>query len=71
MQIMIHADDFLHNMARMIVSTLLDIGLGTRKKDVIEDIFDGKQEPSAPCDPRRSLSSGGCLLISHSAKKET
>lgn len=52
MQIMIHADDFLHNMARMIVSTLLDIGLGTRKKDVIEDIFDGKQEPSAPCDPR-------------------
>ena len=39
-------------MARMIVSTLLDIGQKKKKKGVIEDIFDGKQEPSAPCDPR-------------------
>lgn len=52
MQIMIHADDFLHNMARLIVGTLLDIGLGTRKKEVIEDIFNGVAQPSAPCDPR-------------------
>lgn len=51
-QIMIHADDFLHNMARLIVGTLLDIGLGTRKKEVIEDIFNGTAQPSAPCDPR-------------------
>lgn len=52
MQIMIHADDFLHNMARIIVGTLLDIGLGTRKKEDIEAIFNGKQEASAPCDPK-------------------
>lgn len=52
MHILIHADDFLHNMARMIISTLLDIGLGTRKVEDIEDIFAGRQTPSAPCDPR-------------------
>lgn len=52
MQILIHADDFLHNMARLIVGTLLDIGFGTRKKEEIEYIFRGIKEPSAPCDPR-------------------
>lgn len=34
-QITIKANDFLHNMARMLVSTILDIGLGNRN---IEDI---------------------------------
>lgn len=52
MQITVHADDFLHNMARIIVSTLLDIGFGTRKKEEIEDIFAGKAAASAPCDPK-------------------
>lgn len=52
MQIMIHADDFLHNMARIIIGTLLDIGFGTRQKDDIEDIFDGTLSASAPCDPK-------------------
>ena len=52
MQILIHADDFLHNMARLIIGTLIDIGLGTRSKDDITDIFAGKKEPSAPCDPK-------------------
>ena len=52
MQILIHADDFLHNMARLIIGTLVDIGLGTRSKDDIASIFAGKKEPSAPCDPK-------------------
>lgn len=52
MQILIHADDFLHNMARFIVSILLDIGFGTRKREDIEDIFSGIQHPSDPCDPK-------------------
>lgn len=52
MQILIHADDFLHNMARIIITTLLEIGFGTRHEDEIEEIFDGEIAPSAPCDPK-------------------
>lgn len=52
MQITIHANDFLHNMARMLIGTLLDIGLGKRKKEEIEKIFSGKLPASAPCDPK-------------------
>ncbi len=40
--ITIKANDFLHNMARMIVSTLLEIGLDKRPMDVIEEILDHK-----------------------------
>jgi tRNA pseudouridine38-40 synthase len=39
-QITIRANDFLHNMARMMVATLLDIGLGARKAVEIEEILD-------------------------------
>lgn len=39
-QITIRANDFLHNMARMLVATLLDIGLGARKVGEIEEILD-------------------------------
>ena len=35
---MIHADDFLHNMARLMVGTLLDIGFYTRPKEDIDDM---------------------------------
>lgn len=52
MQILIHADDFLHNMARIIIATLLEIGFGTRQKDDIEEIFEGEIPASAPCDPK-------------------
>lgn len=52
MQILIRADDFLHNMARLIVGTLLDIGLGTRPKEDIRAIFSGTKNASAPCDPK-------------------
>lgn len=52
MQITIQASDFLHNMARLMISTLLDIGLGTRKPEDIDLIFAGKAAPSEPCDPK-------------------
>lgn len=52
MLITIHANDFLHNMQRLIVGTLLEIGMGTRPKEDIEGIFAGKLLPSAPCDPK-------------------
>lgn len=51
-QITLRAKDFLHNMPRMIVGTLLDIGLGKRKKECIEAIFSGEDTASAPCDPK-------------------
>lgn len=52
MQILLDADDFLYNMARIIIGTLLDIGLGIRKKEDITGIFDGTLKPSPPCDPK-------------------
>ena len=52
MQITLRADDFLHNMARIIIGTLLDIGFGTRSLDDIDAIFDGTADASAPCDPK-------------------
>ncbi len=52
MQILIHANDFLHNMARTIIGTLLDIGFGLRKKEDIEEIFDGTKTASPACDPK-------------------
>lgn len=52
MQITIHANDFLHNMARIIVGTLIEIGLGTRSIEDIDRIFNGKIPAGAPCDPK-------------------
>ena len=51
-QFTIHGNDFLHNMARMIIGTLMDIGLGNRKKEDIDAIFAGRQPASAPRDPK-------------------
>lgn len=49
-QITIHANDFIHNMARMIVGTLIDIGSGKREPDVMKTIIspDSSEEASAP-----------------------
>ena len=52
MQITIHANDFLHNMQRLIIGTLIDIGLGKRRKEDIEGIFAGTEDPGEPCDPK-------------------
>lgn len=53
-QITLEATDFLHNMPRMILSTLLDIGLGIRRKEEIDEIFSPTSSTvaSAPCDPK-------------------
>lgn len=58
-QITVHANDFLHNMARMICATLLDIGLGVKAADSISKIFDdaSSEAASAP-----ALASGMFLL---------
>lgn len=48
----ITANDFLHNMARIIVSTLIDIGQGMRPEDDILRIFDGKAAASDPIEPK-------------------
>ena len=42
------ASGFLHNMARMVVSTLLEIGLGKREIDAAVKVLDGREEASAP-----------------------
>lgn len=52
MQITLVANDFLHNMQRLIVGTLIDIGTGARPKEDIEAILTGESMPSAPCDPK-------------------
>lgn len=52
-QFTIHASDFLHNMARMILGTLIDVGLGNRKKEDVELILQGENVvASAPADPK-------------------
>lgn len=43
-QITIKGNDFLHNMARMLASTLLEIGLGEREKSDIAKILDPASE---------------------------
>ncbi len=52
MLITVCADDFLHNMARIIIGTLIEIGLRMRDADEIDDIFEGELAASAPCDPK-------------------
>lgn len=52
MQILIDADDFLYNMARMIIGVLLDVGFGIREKEDIPGIFEGTKKPSPACDPK-------------------
>lgn len=52
MQITIVANDFLHNMQRLIIGTLIDIGIGARPAADIAAILAGEAAPSAPCDPK-------------------
>lgn len=53
-QITMRASGFLHNMARMIAGTLLDIGLGKREVSVTRDIFDedSGEMASAPAESK-------------------
>lgn len=52
MQITLVANDFLHNMQRIITGTLIDIGLGHRPVQDIFAIFAGEAAASLPCDPK-------------------
>ena len=53
-QITVKANDFLHNMARMLISTLLEIGLDKRNMKDIEPILDPKsmEVGSTPANPQ-------------------
>lgn len=53
-QITVEATDFLHNMARIIVGTLIDVGLGKREPAEIPQILDlnSPVTASAACDPK-------------------
>lgn len=48
--ISITANDFLHNMARMLVGFLLDVGNGKRRPCEADEIFNGTGEPSIPAE---------------------
>ena len=54
LQITVKANDFLHNMARMVISTLLEIGLDKRNMKDIESILDSEsmEVGSAPANPQ-------------------
>lgn len=54
LQFTLEANDFLHNMNRMIIGFVLDIGLGKRKLAEIEQILSCKSafDPIIPCDPK-------------------
>ncbi len=47
-QILLEASAFLHQMPRLIVGTLLDIGLRTRNVDCIPPILSGQESSSQP-----------------------
>ena len=53
LQITIEANDFLHNMNRMVIGFILDIGLGKRKLEEIDLILNSRSafDPIVPCDP--------------------
>lgn len=52
MQITIVASDFLHNMQRLIIGTLIDIGIGARPVADMAAVLNGEAQASAPCDPK-------------------
>lgn len=57
-EIYVHGDNFLYNMVRIIVGTLVEVGDGTRTVDSIKDIFDGKERVVAG----RTISPHGLYL---------
>ena len=51
-QIQICATDFLHNMARLMIGTLLEIGFGKRSPESVKAIFSGDEQPGEACDSK-------------------
>lgn len=48
--IYITANDFLHNMARIIIGTLIDVGRGIKSSDDIKGMLDGTKDVSLPAE---------------------
>lgn len=54
--IMLHGNGFLHNMVRIIVGTLIQVGLGQRKPEEVKEILDTKiRENAGPTAPGQAL----------------
>lgn len=51
-QITMEANDFLHNMARLIVGTFIEIGKGQRQPSVIKEILNGDELAGIPAEPQ-------------------
>ncbi|WP_099466562.1 tRNA pseudouridine(38-40) synthase TruA [Konateibacter massiliensis] len=47
LQIVIHANDFLHNMARMMVAIMMEIGAGRMRTSEVSALLSGKEAPEA------------------------
>lgn len=54
----VSGNGFLYNMVRIIVGTLLEVGLGQREADRIPDLFGGKREEAGYLVPAQGL----CLM---------
>jgi len=51
----ISGDGFLHNMVRIMVGTLLEVGLGVRKPESVADLFGRKRENAGVMVPGKGL----------------
>lgn len=50
--ITMEANDFLHNMARLIVGTLIEVGKGKRLPGVVTEILSGEENAGIPAEPQ-------------------
>ena len=57
-QITVNGNGFLHNMVRILVGTLVEVGLGQRDPDSIPALFEGKREDAGTLMPPQGL----CLM---------
>lgn len=57
-RITVTGNGFLHGMVRIIVGTLLEVGMGTRTPDSIPALFGGKRAGAGPMAPAQGL----CLM---------
>ena len=58
LQIVINGNGFLHNMVRIIVGTLVEVGQGKREPDSIPALFEGCRAETGPLMPPQGL----CLM---------
>ncbi len=58
LRFVITGNGFLHNMVRIIVGTLIEVGEGTRTAQSIETLFAAQRAQAGPCVPAQGL----CLM---------